>query len=135
MTHAGSMPVRCIIVDDNLAFLRTVRDLLEGEGIRVVGTVSTGAQAYRVCRDLRPDVALIDIDLGAETGFEVVRRLGGLGRLEQPRMILISAYAAEDFEDMLADTPAASFLSKAGLSGAAIRGILAGPGGPGGASA
>ena len=47
-------------------------------------------------------------------------------------MILISAYSGDDFADMIADSPAVSFLPKAGLSGAAIRGVLDQPGGAGG---
>ncbi len=85
------MRVRCLIVDDNHDFLRAARELLEREGISVVGIATTGAQAYRTCRELKPDVVLIDIDLGEESGFEVARQLAGWARAEQPRMILISA--------------------------------------------
>jgi CheY-like chemotaxis protein len=118
------MLARCVIVDDNHDFLRAARELLEREGISVVDVVSTGAQAYRTCRELHPDVVLIDIDLGEETGFGVARELAGQAGAEQPRMILMSAYSGDDFEDMIADSPAVAFLSKPALSGAAIRGIL-----------
>jgi len=124
------MPVRCVIVDDSPEFLRTASELLEGEGINVVGAVSTGAQACRTCRQLKPDVALVDIDLGAETGFDVARQLAGHSGTGPPLVILISASgisasAADDFADMMADSRAVSFLLKECLSGAAIRGILA----------
>jgi CheY-like chemotaxis protein len=122
------MPVHCLIVDDNHDFLRAARELLERDGISVVDVVSTGAQAYRSCRELRPDVALIDIDLGEETGFEVARQLAGQAGPRQLCVILISAHSEDDFEDMIADSPAVSFLPKAELSGAAIRAILAGVG-------
>jgi CheY-like chemotaxis protein len=118
------MRARCVIVDDNHDFLRAARELLEREGISVVGAVSTGAQACDACRELRPDVALIDIDLGEETGFEVARQVADQGGAEQPCLILMSAYSEDDFEDMIADSPAAAFLSKAVLSGTAIRDIL-----------
>jgi CheY-like chemotaxis protein len=119
------MPLRCLIVDDNHDFLRAASDVLEREGISVIGVASTGAQAYRSCWELKPDVALIDIDLGEETGFEVARQLADQTGAQQPRMILVSAYSEDDFEDMIADNPAVSFLPKADLSGAAIRNILA----------
>jgi two-component system nitrate/nitrite response regulator NarL len=121
------MRVRCVIVDDNLNFLRAARELLEREGISVVGVASTGAQACRTCRELTPDVVLVDINLGGETGFDIARQLaanGGAAGAERPRLILISAYAGDDFEEMIADSPADSFLSKTALSGAAIRDIL-----------
>jgi len=123
------MPVRCLIVDDNHDFLRAASDLLERDGISVVGVASSGAQASRACRELKPDVVLLDIDLGEETGLEVSHQLAGQAGPGLPRVILISAYSAQDVEDMIADTPAVSFLPKAGLSGTAVRGILARAGG------
>jgi DNA-binding NarL/FixJ family response regulator len=122
--HAGIMAVRCLIVDDNHEFLRAARDLLEREGISVVGVASTGAQARRSCRELKPDLALIDIDLGEENGFDVARQVAGGEGTGDPRVILISVYSGDDFADMIADSPALSFLPKASLSGDAIRGIL-----------
>lgn len=123
--HDGTVQVRCLIVDDNHAFLRAARELLEREGIRVLSAVSTGAEAYRTCRELNPDVVLIDIDLGDESGLEVARQLAGQAAAEQPYLILISAYSEDDFGEMIADTPAVAFLPKADLSGTAVRGILA----------
>lgn len=125
------MAVRCLIVDDNQDFLGSARELLEHEGINVAGVASTGAQAYRACRELKPDVVLIDIDLGEESGFEVARQLADQADADQPRVILISAHAADDLEDLIEDSPAVLFLPKASLSGTAIRGILAGPAGQG----
>src|SRR5215813_3381238 len=130
MMHASAMPVRCVIVDDNQDFLSAARDLLERDGISVVGVVSTGAQAYRACRELQPDVALVDIELGEETGFEVAGQIAGQASSQQPRVILISSYSEQDFQDLIADSPAVSFLPKAGLSGMAIRSIVARAGGP-----
>jgi CheY-like chemotaxis protein len=127
--QAGFMPVRCLIVDDNHDFLRAASHLLEHEGISVVGVASTGAQASRACADLKPDVVLLDIDLGEETGYEVSHQLAGQAGRGLPRVILISAYSADDVEDMIADTPAVSFLHKASLSGTAVRGIFASAGG------
>ena len=127
------MSVRCVIVDDNREFLQTACELLVREGISVVGMVSTGAEASRSCRELKPDVALVDIDLGEEDGFQVSRQIASRERTEGaevPSVILISAYSEDDFADMIADSPAVSFLPKSDLSGAAIRGILSRLGGP-----
>ena len=125
------MPVRCLIVDDSQEFLRAARDLLEREGISVVGVAATGSAARRSCQELKPDVALVDIDLAGDNGFDVARVLAGAEGPGLPRVILISIYAEDDFAEMIADSPAEAFLSKAGLSGAAIRNILTGPGGTG----
>lgn len=119
------MAVRCIIVDDNDDFIRAARTLLERDGISVVGAVSSGEQAYRACSQLKPDVALVDIDLGQETGFEVARLLAAGAAAGRPEVVLISAGSEDDFADLIADSPARSFLPKADLSGAAIRAIVA----------
>ena len=124
------MTVRCVIVDDNREFLQAARQLLMREGISVVGAVTTGADARRNCQEMKPDVALVDIDLGEEDGFHVARQLTGRASPEPPQVILISAHSEDDFADLIADSPALSFLPKSDLSGAAIRGILDGPGPP-----
>lgn len=122
------MSVRCLIVDDNRDFLRAASSLLERDGMTVVGVASTGALAHHACRELRPDVVLLDIQLGEETGLEVARQLAGQPGSDKPRVILISAYAGEDIVDMVADAPAISFLPKAGLSATAVLDILASTG-------
>lgn len=119
------MALRCVIVDDNHDFLHAAGELLDREGISVVGYASTGAEAHRACEELKPDIVLIDIDLGDETGIEVAHRLAAQRQdAEQPRMILISAYTEDDVADLIAESPVVSFLPKAALSGSAIRGIL-----------
>jgi DNA-binding NarL/FixJ family response regulator len=114
--------LNCLIVDDNSRFLHAVRGLLEREGIVVVGVASNTAEALRQARVLKPDVALVDIDLGGESGFEVVRRLHDAPA--PTRAILISTHAEDDYADLIAASPAVGFLSKITLSGDAIRGLL-----------
>ena len=69
------MALSVLIVDDNSLFLDAARGLLEREGMRVVGVASTSAEALRHAEKLRPEVVLVDIMLGAESGFELARRL------------------------------------------------------------
>jgi len=123
--HDGNMPVRCVIVDDSHEFLRNASELLECDGIDVVGAVSTGAQAARTCRQLKPDVALVDIYLGAETGLDVARQLADQAGTAL-QVILISASVGAETAGMVANSPAVSFVPKEDLSGDTIRGILAG---------
>jgi CheY-like chemotaxis protein len=118
------MPIRCVIVDDNADFLDAASVLLEQEGINVVGIASTGAQAFRACRELQPDVMLIDVDLDDETGFEVASGLAQGAGQEQPCMILISAHPPDEFENLMTDAPAAAVVSKTRLSGRVIREII-----------
>src|SRR4051795_12896288 len=75
--RAGLMHLRCLIVDDNASFREEIRGLLAEQGLDVVGGAGSAADAHRQIAELRPDVALIDIDLGGESGLELARELGG----------------------------------------------------------
>ena len=119
------MALRTLLVDDNSRFLAAARELLKREGIEVVGVASTIDAAVRLAGGLRPDVCIVDIDLGDESGFDLALRLAELGQ-PSPRVILISAYSERDFSDMIADSPAVGFLPKPELSAARIRAMLDG---------
>lgn len=115
-----------LIVDDNGSFLDAARVLLEREGLSVVGVASTGAEALRRAEELSPDVLLVDITLGPESGFELTRRLVEDGRCEGSAVILISTHSEADFADLIAESQAAGFVPKSELSAGAIRRILDG---------
>ena len=124
------MPLRCLLVDDNDAFLEAARVLLEREGMQVAGMASNIAGALRQARALRPDVILVDIGLGEESGFELARLLaadgqdGQRGQGVHADVILISAQAERDYTDLIAESPAAGFLHKPELSAQRISQIL-----------
>jgi DNA-binding NarL/FixJ family response regulator len=118
--------VRCLIVDDSPNVLAVVRGLLERAGISVVGVASTSAEAVRLAKELRPDVTLIDVDLGDESGLELARRLERDDPKARSRSILISAHAEDDLADLIEASPAAGFVAKTDLSAEAIYAILSG---------
>jgi DNA-binding NarL/FixJ family response regulator len=116
--------LRTLIVDDNARFLEAARDLLEREGIHVVGVASTSDEAVRRAAELRPDVTLVDVYLGQESGVDLAWRLSVLGEQRGSRVILISTYAESDFPDLVTMSPAVGFVSKAELSASAIHKVL-----------
>jgi len=121
------MPLRCLLVDDNDAFLETASLLLEREGLTVVGVASSIAEALRQVRALRPDVILVDIGLGDESGFDLARLLardGQAGQWDGADVILISTAAEVDYTELIAESPAAGFLAKSELSARGISRIL-----------
>ncbi|MDP9303546.1 MAG: response regulator transcription factor [Actinomycetota bacterium] len=120
------MAIRVLIVDDNGSFLDAARVLLEREGLGVVGVASTAAEALRRAEELSPDVVLVDITLGRESGFELTRRLVEDGRCEGSAVILISTHSEADFADLIAESQAVGFVPKSDLSAEAIRRILDG---------
>jgi DNA-binding NarL/FixJ family response regulator len=121
------MRLRCVIVDDNPAVVRAASDLLEGEGISVVGVAATGDEAVSLVEELEPDVVLVDIDLGPESGFELTRRLVHSLEAASLRVILISTHDEADYGNLIAASPAIGFLPKSDLSATAVRRLLARP--------
>jgi DNA-binding NarL/FixJ family response regulator len=86
----------------------------------VVGAASTTADALTVARGLLPNVVIVDIFLGSESGFDLARELmrDGMG---EPTVIFVSTHAAADFVDLIEASRAAGFVPKAELSAEAIR--------------
>jgi CheY-like chemotaxis protein len=115
--------VRCLIVDDSAEFRDAASAMLERAGISVVGVASNSAEALRLYRELHPDVALVDVDLGAESGFELTEQLYRVATTPLS-VILVSAYAEADLAEMISLSPAVGFLPKADLSPDAIRDLL-----------
>ena len=122
------MATRCLIVDDNESFLEVVRVLLEREGLSVAAVASTCADALGLFETLHPEVVLVDIFLGEESGLELARHLveKGQGQGDAPTVILISTHAQADVADLIAASPAAGFLPKTELSAKAIRRLVDG---------
>jgi DNA-binding NarL/FixJ family response regulator len=115
----------CLIVDDNEAFLEAAVNLLEREGVTVAGVASTSEEALRRTRELRPDVVLVDIILGSESGFDLLRRLAETD--SGTTLILISTHAESDYADLIAESPAVGFVPKFDLSADVIRRLASEP--------
>ena len=122
MVDPSKVVLRCLIVDDNALFLEGATDLLRREGLDVVGVASTGAEGIQLVSELRPDVVLVDIDLGDEDGLELAGQLSDLS--PQANVILISTHSEEDLAHLIAATPALGFVPKTRLSAQAIRDLL-----------
>jgi CheY-like chemotaxis protein len=122
---------RCLIVDDNESFLEIVRGLLEQEGLSVVGVASTYDDALPLFEASRPDVVLVDIFLGDESGLKLAQRLAENGQGNPATVILISTHAEADLADLIAASPAAGFLPKTEISAKAIRRIVGASARPG----
>lgn len=120
----GAMPLRCLIVDDNASFLDACRALLEGEAITVVGVATSAAAGLQRWAELEPDVTLVDIDLGGDSGLDLTRQLADRADGAASTVILISARPEEDFADLIAESPAAGFLAKAELATAGIQDLV-----------
>jgi CheY-like chemotaxis protein len=121
-------PIRVVIVDDNPEFLDSARRLLEHQGARVVGVASTNADALRSVHELRPDVTLVDVNIGEESGFDLAEALHEIDSAATAPVILVSTHAEPDLTDMIESSPAVAFLAKSALSASAIATALGRPG-------
>jgi two-component system, NarL family, nitrate/nitrite response regulator NarL len=115
--------MRCLLVDDNEAFVETARRVLDSDGVRVTGTASTIGAALLLASEQQPDVVLVDITLGDENGFDLARRLAD-GPARDLAVIMISSDTEDDYADLVAESPALGFLSKDELSADGIRRLL-----------
>jgi CheY-like chemotaxis protein len=116
--------LRCLIVDDNSHFRAAVSDLLEREGV-VVRVASSSAEALAMAEQFHPDVTLVDIELGEESGLDLARQLAAAPGAQHSSVILCSVLSEQDVADLAADSPAVAYLPKSDLSATAIYEILA----------
>jgi CheY-like chemotaxis protein len=121
----GPMSLRAVIVDDSVEFLRVACSMLEREGITVVDSARTGAEALRSAQEHNPDVVLLDVGLGEESGFDVAERLSQASDA-RIRVILISAGSEQDLREFIDASPAIGFVPKTRLSADAIKDLLNG---------
>ena len=115
----------CVIVDDSPVFIDVAAKLLERGGISIIGTASTIDEGVERVEEMRPDIALVDVDLGDESGFDLAEKLHSANCHVPPKVILTSAHSEQDFADMIAASPAVGFVPKADLSSRAIYDLLA----------
>lgn len=116
-------PLGILVVDDHDGFRAFARTMLEAAGFTVAEAAS-GAEATQTARMVRPGLVLLDIGLPDFDGFEVARRLSEQD--DRPVIVLTSTRDASDYGGQITASPAAGFLPKDQLSGAALRGFLDG---------
>src|SRR5262245_1019540 len=84
----------CLIVDDSEEFVASASRLLASQGIDVVASAFSGAEALELIAELRPDVALVDVELGNEDGILLAHELAA--RAPSTRIVLVSSYERDD---------------------------------------
>lgn len=122
--HPAHVALRCLIVDDSTDFLDAASTLLEREGLEVVGVASTSAEALQRAEELEPDLVLLDINLGDESGFDLAPQLAENTHRAGSRVIMISTHPLDEFADLIEASPAIGFIPKSRLSAKAVDDLL-----------
>ena len=118
----GAETLRCVLIDDNPDFLETAAKLLGREGVSIVGVATNSAEALRCVEQQKPDVAIVDIKLGEESGFHLAEQIVG-GPVSAP-VILTSTHSGREYGELIASSSALGFVPKEQLSLEAIRRLL-----------
>jgi len=68
--------IKLLVVDDHPVFRRGLREIIaENPNFRVIGEASDGEAAMRMISELKPDIAVVDIDMPRLNGLELMRAL------------------------------------------------------------
>lgn len=102
-----------VLVVDDSALVREVlrRKLGDLPGVEVVAEAATVEQAAAIVRAQRPDVVTVDLQLGAESGLELLDLLAQLDRPPVP--VVVATFASEMNRRLCAERGVAFFLDKA----------------------
>jgi DNA-binding NarL/FixJ family response regulator len=123
-----SARIRVMLADDEAIVRDGLRAIIEVEAdMEVVGEAADGAEAVDVARDLRPDVALVDIQMPRLDGVETTRRLVRLD--PPPRVVVLTTFDRNEYVYESMRAGASGFLLKDVRRGQltdAIRTVVAG---------
>ena len=101
-----------LVVDDHALVREMLADRISGErGMHVTAQATTSDEAVRLCRDLEPDVVLLDIDLPGISAFDAARTMAKAEH--PPRIIFLSAFVQDGYIAEALAVRAAGYLSKA----------------------
>jgi Response regulator containing a CheY-like receiver domain and an HTH DNA-binding domain len=95
-------PVRVLLVDDHDLFRTGLRNLLEEQGVEIVGEAADGAHALRLVRELAPDVVVMDLNMPGLSGVEATRQVTTAAPLTRVVVLTISDQDADVLDAILA---------------------------------
>lgn len=107
----GVRRARLLIVDDHDLIRESTQLMLEGEpDLEVVGEAANGHHALELCRQLRPDLVLMDVRMPEMDGLTATREI----KKEMPTIsvLLVSAYESEDYRREAASAGATDYILK-----------------------
>ncbi len=105
-------PVRIVVADDHQVVRAGFGALLDTQpDFTVVGTARDGAQAVRICGELRPDLVLMDVRMPGTDGIEATRQLAAAGP-GGPRVLILTTFDLDEYVYDALAAGASGFLLK-----------------------
>jgi response regulator NasT len=102
-------PVRVVIAEDEAIIRLDLKEILEEEGYDVVGETGRGDQAIELVRDLKPDLAILDIKMPGMDGLTAAREIAS-DRLAA--VLILTAFSQHDLVEQARDAGALAYLVK-----------------------
>jgi DNA-binding NarL/FixJ family response regulator len=86
-------PIQIVVVDDHQLFRTGLAELLEQEGLNIVGTAGDGETALKIVAETAPDVVLMDLDMPGLSGLETTREISRIA--PRTRVVVLTVSAEE----------------------------------------
>ena len=109
MPTATDQPTRVVIAEDEAIIRLDLKELLEEEGYEVVGETGRGDEAVELVRNLKPDLAILDIKMPGLDGLSAARHIAG-ERLAA--VLILTAFSQRDLVEQARDAGAMSYIVK-----------------------
>lgn len=117
-----SDPIRVLVADDQVVFRQMIVDTLgEEDDIDVVGEAVDGVEAVTRCRELRPDIILLDINMPRMDGVEATRRI--VAEMPEVKVVILTAFDDEQFILRLVQVGATGYILKDSHSSEVVRAL------------
>ena len=94
--------IRVLIVDDHDLFRTGLRNLLEEQGVQVLGEAASGTDAVRSVREIAPDVVVMDLNMPGMGGVDATRHIAAIAPLTRVVVLTISDEDADVMDAILA---------------------------------
>jgi AmiR/NasT family two-component response regulator len=109
VTESATRPARVVIAEDEAIIRLDLRELLEEEGYEVAGETGRGDEVIDLVRELRPDLAILDIKMPGLDGLSAARQIAG-ERLAA--VLILTAFSQRELIEQARDAGALAYLVK-----------------------